>query len=95
MEDLLSFMLILLVLVIAFGLAMHITLFPNTQLGMGLMWDVMRTTYYRIYGELLLDELEGIWTLLDIRNSFQVLGIAIIKTRLSGGLFSDILRGDF
>ena len=72
MKDLLSFLLILLVFVIAFGVAMQITLYPNTQLEVGLMRDVVRKSYWRIYGELFLDELEGICDSFQYKDRFKL-----------------------
>ncbi|OAF71847.1 hypothetical protein A3Q56_00397 [Intoshia linei] len=57
--DLSFFMLILFVFIVAYGVALQSTLYPNSTLDVKLVQKVLRVSYWQMYGELFLDELEG------------------------------------
>ena len=60
MIDLIYFIIILMVFIVAYGLAMQAILYPNSPLEPALVQDVLRKAYWQMYGELFLEELEGI-----------------------------------
>ena len=47
------------VFIVAYGLAAHIILYPNSELEWSLIKDVLRKPYWQMYGELFLEEIEG------------------------------------
>ena len=57
--DMLFFILILLVFVVAYGIALQAMLYPNSDFGIALIEDVFKKAYWQIYGELFLEEIEG------------------------------------
>lgn len=59
MVDLFFFMIILIVFIAAFGLASQAILYPNSELSLGLLKEIFRKSYWQLYGELFLDEMEG------------------------------------
>ncbi|KAJ8312399.1 hypothetical protein KUTeg_009772, partial [Tegillarca granosa] len=56
--DLMYFFLILMVFVVSYAIAAHAIAFPNSKLDLILAYDVLRTGYWNIYGELFLEEIE-------------------------------------
>ncbi|XP_033724836.1 transient receptor potential cation channel subfamily M member-like 2 isoform X2 [Pecten maximus] len=56
--DLLYFVIILMVFVVAYAIAAYSILYPNSELSFDLAIAVLRTAYWNLYGELFLDELE-------------------------------------
>ncbi|XP_069120927.1 transient receptor potential cation channel subfamily M member-like 2 isoform X1 [Argopecten irradians] len=56
--DLLYFVIILMVFVVAYAIAAYSILYPNSELTFELVIAVLRTAYWNLYGELFLDELE-------------------------------------
>ncbi len=59
MIDLIFFVLILLVFVVAYGVASHVILYPNSPLNIELIQDVLQKAYFQMFGELFLEEIEG------------------------------------
>ena len=59
MVDLLYFVVIFLIFIVAYGLAAQVILYPNAELEIGLVQDVMEKAYFQIYGELYLEEIKG------------------------------------
>ena len=57
MGDLVVFISILLVIVVAYGMALHVILYPNAEIAPSLITDVLSNAYWQIYGELDLDEM--------------------------------------
>nr|KAG5691035.1 hypothetical protein BaRGS_021246 [Batillaria attramentaria] len=58
--DLMWFFVILLVFVFAYTIASEAILYPNTEVSLKLLYYLPRKAYWQIYGELFLEELEGI-----------------------------------
>lgn len=59
MLDLSYFFIILLVFILAYGLATHAILYPNSTLNFHLVKDILHKAYFQIYGELFLEEIQG------------------------------------
>ncbi|XP_064607537.1 transient receptor potential cation channel subfamily M member-like 2 isoform X2 [Liolophura sinensis] len=57
--DLLSFMLIMLVFIIGYGITSQSILYPNAELHPMLIVDVLKKAYWQIFAELFLEEIEG------------------------------------
>ena len=66
MLDLMFFMVILLVFIVAFGVASQAILYPNSELDFKLIRSVLSRPYWQIYGELFLEEIEGALKLMVI-----------------------------
>ncbi|XP_060577769.1 transient receptor potential cation channel subfamily M member-like 2 isoform X4 [Ruditapes philippinarum] len=58
-QDLMYFLVILMVFVVSYAIASHSILFPNSPLRWYTIVDVIRKSYWNIYGELFLEEIEG------------------------------------
>lgn len=63
MVDLAFFVVILMVFIIAYGVASQVILYPNSDFGLELLRDVFKKPYFQMYGELFLEEIEGTHTL--------------------------------
>ncbi|XP_014666350.1 PREDICTED: transient receptor potential cation channel subfamily M member 2-like [Priapulus caudatus] len=59
LNDLLYFISIMVVFVIAYGVASMAILFPNTPFSATLVKDILYNAYFQMYGELLLESIEG------------------------------------
>ena len=59
MVDLAFFVIILMVFIIAYGVASQVILYPNSDFGLELIRDVLKKPYFQMYGELFLEEIEG------------------------------------
>ena len=59
MYDLMFFICILFVFILAYGVVAQALRFPNSNATYKLFIDVIYLPYWQIYGELFLDELEG------------------------------------
>ena len=59
MKDLVSFMVILSVFTVAFGIAQHAIMYPNEPMSGVLVYRMLRLPYWQMYGELFLEDLEG------------------------------------
>lgn len=59
MKDLFWFALILGVFVIAYGIAQQAILYPNERMSTDLVVAVVRKSYWQMYGELFLEDIEG------------------------------------
>ncbi len=59
MVDLSFFVVILMVFIIAYGVASQVILYPNSEFGWELLRDVLKKPYWQMYGELFLEEIEG------------------------------------
>ncbi|XP_074655760.1 transient receptor potential cation channel subfamily M member 8-like, partial [Tubulanus polymorphus] len=57
--DLTYFVVILMVFVLAYGLASQAILYPNAPLNAEIVISVLRKSYFQMYGELFLEEIEG------------------------------------
>ena len=60
MRDLLAYLVVLMLFAISFGVMIQAVLYPSQPLNARLFSDVLRRPYFQIYGELFLEELEGI-----------------------------------
>ncbi|ESO93554.1 hypothetical protein LOTGIDRAFT_161660 [Lottia gigantea] len=58
-QDLMSFVVILAVFIIAYAVATEAILYPNTEFSWKLFYHVPRKAYWQIYGELFLEDIEG------------------------------------
>ncbi|XP_052253944.1 transient receptor potential cation channel subfamily M member-like 2 isoform X2 [Dreissena polymorpha] len=58
-QDLMYFLVILMVFVVSYAIASHSILYPNSPLSWSTVSQVIRKSYWNIYGELFLDEIEG------------------------------------
>ncbi|XP_067687429.1 transient receptor potential cation channel subfamily M member-like 2 [Haliotis asinina] len=58
-DDLMSFVVILMVFIVAYAIASEAILYPNQELTWELMYRLPRKAYWTIYGELFLEEIEG------------------------------------
>jgi len=59
LKDLASFAVILFVFVFAYGVAQQAILYPNEPATMYIFVDIFRKSYWQMYGELFLEEIEG------------------------------------
>lgn len=59
MMDLFSFLIILVVFILAYGSATHAILYPNSEPDWTLVKNIFKKAYFQIYGELFLEEIEG------------------------------------
>ncbi|KAK3610936.1 hypothetical protein CHS0354_032657 [Potamilus streckersoni] len=53
------FFMILLVFIVAYGISSHAILYPHTAPSLETLTDIFRRPYWNIYGELMLDKIEG------------------------------------
>ncbi|KAH3738176.1 hypothetical protein DPMN_044804 [Dreissena polymorpha] len=53
------FILILMVFVVSYAIASHSILYPNSPLTWKTVIHVLRRSYWNIYGELFIEEIEG------------------------------------
>jgi hypothetical protein len=58
-KDLMYFVIILLVFVISYAIAAYSVMYPNSEMDFDLLVKVLRLGYWNLYGELLLEEIEG------------------------------------
>ncbi|XP_052244809.1 transient receptor potential cation channel subfamily M member-like 2 isoform X3 [Dreissena polymorpha] len=58
-QDLMYFLVILMVFIVSYAIASHSILYPNSPLSWSTVSQVIRKSYWNIYGELFLDEIEG------------------------------------
>ncbi|KAH9512883.1 hypothetical protein Btru_036871 [Bulinus truncatus] len=59
LTDLTFFFFILIIFVLAFGIAYHINMFPNQPKDWSILYTVFLYPYFQMYGELFLDDLKG------------------------------------
>ncbi|XP_055958034.1 transient receptor potential cation channel subfamily M member-like 2 [Patella vulgata] len=59
LKDLIPFMVIVLVFVLAYSVATEAILYPNTELSVKLLYQLPRKAYWHMYGELFLEDIEG------------------------------------
>ena len=59
MVDLFYFVIVLVVFIVAYGLASQAILYPNTPFSASLFKKILKKPYFQMYGELFLEELEG------------------------------------
>ncbi|XP_050410317.1 transient receptor potential cation channel subfamily M member-like 2 [Patella vulgata] len=59
LQDLIPFMVIVLVFILAYSVSTEAMLYPNTELSVKLLYQLPRKAYWHIYGELFLDDIEG------------------------------------
>jgi len=59
MVDLLYFMVIMLVFIIAYGITSQVILYPNSQLNILLVKDILSFSWWSIFGEFNLEEVSG------------------------------------
>ncbi|KAL3836753.1 hypothetical protein ACJMK2_022170 [Sinanodonta woodiana] len=53
------FIMILLVFIVAYGIASYAILYPHTEPSLATLTDIFRRPYWNIYGELMLEKIEG------------------------------------
>ncbi|KAL3837266.1 hypothetical protein ACJMK2_022633 [Sinanodonta woodiana] len=58
-RNLTSFFVMLIIFIVAYAIASQAILYPNTEISFNLLWVIFRRPYWNIYGELMLDEIEG------------------------------------
>ena len=59
MTDLVFFLAILVIMILAYGVATQALRYPNSYLSWGLLRNILYYSYWQMYGELFLEELEG------------------------------------
>lgn len=64
-KDLMYFVIILMVFVVSYAIAAYSVIYPDSKLDLDLVFSVLRLGYWNLYGELLLEDLEGILFLSD------------------------------
>lgn len=64
-KDLMYFVIILMVFVVSYAIAAYAVIYPDSKLDLDLVFSVLRLGYWNLYGELLLEDLEGILFLSD------------------------------
>ena len=74
------FVVILMVFVISYAIASHSILFPNSPLTGDTIIAVIRRSYWNIYGELFLEEIEGKGFTLSM-SEVQIEGVYILYAR--------------
>ena len=60
MVDLAYFVVILMVFIASYGIATQAMLYPGSPLKITLIKDVLQRPYFQIFGELFLEEIEGL-----------------------------------
>ena len=56
----------------AFGIAQHAIMYPNEPVSAVLVYQVLRRPYWQMYGELFLEDLEGLSQInLQLKTIFQ------------------------
>ncbi len=73
MTDLAFFLAILLVAILAYGVASQALRFPNDTVEWKLLKNVVYLPYWQMYGELFLDEIEGIFSSIILWNNIRSL----------------------
>lgn len=58
-KDLLYFVVILMLFVVSYAVAAYAIMYPQSELSVDLFFNVLRLGYWNLYGELLLDDIEG------------------------------------
>ncbi|KAL3837257.1 hypothetical protein ACJMK2_022625, partial [Sinanodonta woodiana] len=58
-RNLTSFFVMMLIFIVAYAIASQAILYPNTEISFNLFKVIFRRPYWNIYGELMLDEIEG------------------------------------
>nr|XP_034338901.1 transient receptor potential cation channel subfamily M member-like 2 isoform X2 [Crassostrea gigas] len=58
-KDLLYFVVILMLFVVSYAVAAHAIMYPQSEKGVDLFFNVLRLGYWNLYGELLLDDIEA------------------------------------
>ncbi|XP_011433265.3 transient receptor potential cation channel subfamily M member-like 2 isoform X3 [Magallana gigas] len=58
LKDLLYFIIILMVFVVSYSIAAYSVMYPNSELSIVLVYNVMRLGYWNLYGELFLEDIE-------------------------------------
>jgi len=59
MIDLLYFMIIMLVFVVAYGITSQVVHYPNSALNIGLIIDILSYAWWSIFGEFNIEEVSG------------------------------------
>jgi len=59
MVDLLYFMVIMLVFVVAYGITSQVILYPNSDLNILLVVDILKYAWWSIFGEFNIEEVSG------------------------------------
>ena len=59
MVDLMYFLVILVIFVIAYGITAQVILYPNSELNMQLFIDIVKYAGWSVFGELNVDEVSG------------------------------------
>ena len=72
MRDMAFFVIILMVFIIAYGVAAWALLYPNSDLEPILFRNVVRMSYWQMYGELFLEQIEGMLKLYAALQSQNV-----------------------
>ncbi|KAL3837308.1 hypothetical protein ACJMK2_022674, partial [Sinanodonta woodiana] len=70
-RNLTSFFVILLIFIVAYAIPSHAILYPNMEISFNLLRVIFRRPYWNIYGELMLDEIEGTNDCTHIEELFQ------------------------
>ncbi|KAH3703778.1 hypothetical protein DPMN_078825 [Dreissena polymorpha] len=58
-QDMMFFLVILMIFVVSYGIASHSILYPNSPLAWSTVLQVIKKSYWNVYEELFLDEIEG------------------------------------
>jgi len=59
MIDLMYFMVIMMVFVVAYGITSQVILYPNSDLNLSLVIDILSYSWWSIFGEFNLEEVSG------------------------------------
>ncbi|KAL3836664.1 hypothetical protein ACJMK2_022086 [Sinanodonta woodiana] len=91
-QNLTYFVVILMVFIVAYAIASYAILFPKTQLSLDVVIQIFRRPYWNIYGELMLDVIEGTNNCTDI-EALYINGIQPRCPSTAGRYFVPILAG--
>ncbi|KAK3605982.1 hypothetical protein CHS0354_019661 [Potamilus streckersoni] len=86
------FVVILLVFIVAYAIASHAILYPNTELSLDTLIAIFRRPYWTIHGELMLDEIEGVQECTDIAELYGNGTLPRCPT-MSGKYFVLVMKG--
>lgn len=82
-KDLMYFVIILMVFVVSYAIAAYSVIYPDSKLDLDLVFSVLRLGYWNLYGELLLEDLEGILFLSDSTQAlYELVELSDKATRI-------------
>ena len=78
MYDLGYFVVILAVFIVSHVLVSQAILYPNAPLNLSLLKEIWRKPYWQMYGELFLEEIEGLWKWF-LQNKVPIFGYSVLR----------------